>query len=111
MPSYIVKVNRNEDRYVLWSTVTDSPHFWGTEEELMAHMEYLGQVGDGINDRFLRADVFGTSSYGGDYSWDDSGFIFEQKGFLRRNKLGEFLDSWSDDAPFFNLSLLESFED
>jgi hypothetical protein len=29
MPSYIVKINPDDDLYVYWSTITDSPHICG----------------------------------------------------------------------------------
>jgi hypothetical protein len=54
MPSYIIKPKRNEDFYLRYSTIVDSPCESGTREDLIAF---------GIDPaRLDRADEFGTSA-------------------------------------------------
>lgn len=70
MSRIIVKPsNKNEDFYVEWSLITDSPIYWGTSEEL------------GLNaDRKKRADATGTSSFDGHGNWEDAIFIVSNYG-------------------------------
>lgn len=108
MPSYVVKVNREEDFYVLWSDVTESPHVWGDRAEVEEYMKTYAMAGD-LPERFDRADKRGTSAFPGFYDWEDSGFIYEQRGFLPRSSLRAFLESY--DGYEFDLTLLEPFDD
>lgn len=110
MPSFVVKLNPAEDRYVYWSTVTDSPHFWGSRVE-MAEWLAVFAPSDDDEARLLRADTFGTSSHIGDTAWDDDVLIVEQRGILRRSDLGAFLDSFDATTGGFDWTLLEPFED
>lgn len=120
MPSYLIKVNKEEDFYCVWSTVTDSPHYWGRGGEVAQRLlEYyptgcsIGTALREISERFERADEHGTSAmaYKEFYGWDDSGFIYDQLGWLPRKKLGEFLRSYDHGEDRFDLSILEPFED
>ncbi|MDR1264361.1 MAG: hypothetical protein LBK42_02040 [Propionibacteriaceae bacterium] len=77
MPSFIIKQEpSDEDFYVVWSTVTDSPHYWGTRAELTAK---LAHKPDAVkSDRFARADQTGTSVESGTppyLSWDGQDFF------------------------------------
>lgn len=120
MPSYIVKVNKEDDLYVYWSDIAEAPHCWGTREEVSKYMISIGENNiNELDSRFARADENGTSAYSwaDTYGWETSGFIYMQLGFLRRNKLGEFLASYApvngfvDRGSDFDLSLLEPFDD
>lgn len=108
MPSYIVKINKEEDFYVYWSDIVEAPHVWGTRDHVTKYMLRIGE--DASHARFDRANETGTSAMQGDYDWDDHGFIYMQQGFLRREDLAEFLGSYGRDDEF-DLSLLEPFED
>lgn len=117
MPRIVFKVTRDEDRYVEWSTIVEAPTFTGTRAEMMAHLS-PGELiyGHQPEDRLRRADETGTSAAGGFSffgAWDDSGLVVEQRGVLRRERLGEFLDlfmpgDYVDPAAY---ALLEPFED
>jgi hypothetical protein len=116
MPSYVVKVTPDQDRYVYWSTVTDSPHFWGGRAEMMDMLvhdsrekpEYALPEAE---KRLGRADATGTSAHHGDMRWDDDVLIVEQRGILRRGHLGAFLDTFNQADESFDWSMLEPFED
>lgn len=97
MPSYIVKPERDKDFYVLWSTVTDSPHAWGTRQELsedgdgfLGHRTYAAE-------RFERADEFGTSDLSiRQFGWEDAILVvmnMPKNGILKRSDLRKYLDS------------------
>lgn len=77
MPQYIVKPNRgDEDFYVYWDTVTDSPWGWGTRAEL----EEDFHLRDMTPERFTRADTTGTSSRDGFFGWDYDEFTVMNMG-------------------------------
>ncbi|MFC8436392.1 hypothetical protein [Streptomyces sp. NPDC057253] len=78
----IVKPDRDRDQYVGWSNVCEMPAgVWSRETAL----EYGFPAS-----RLDRADQTGTSSHIGDGAWDDKGFIAEQRGWLRRELLGDY---------------------
>lgn len=111
MPSYIVKVNKEDDLYVYWSDIVEAPHCWGTKAEVT---NYIKRIWDDTSfGRFERADRFGSSAYAyaDTYGWNAPGFIYKQIGWLTRDKLGEFLASYDKEENEFDLSLLEPFED
>lgn len=111
MPSYIVKINKEDDFYVYWSDIVEAPHCWGTKAEVS---DYIKRIWDDTSfGRFERADAYGSSAYSwaDTYGWDDSGFIYKQLGFLKRAKLGEFLASFNKEENEFDLALLEPFDD
>lgn len=95
MPSYLVKVDRERDAYIVWSTVVESPVELGTRAELQAENSKL------TDERFNRADASGTSARFFDWLPDDQqelgwadadGVICEQRGFLPRTRLGDVYD-------------------
>lgn len=116
MASIVVKASPDEDLYVYWSSITESPVFVGKRAEML---EYLAlherKPSDMPEVRVARADQCGTSAlyptrppYDG--AWEDSGFIVEQRGWLPRARLGEFARLYAaDDAACY--ALLEPFED
>lgn len=67
MGNLIIKVSKNEDLYVEWSTITDNWVRCGTRDEMEAY---------GISeDRLKRADTKGTSYMVGKlFSWEDEYF-------------------------------------
>lgn len=80
MPSFIVKPKRDEDFYVVYSTVVDAPTGWGARADFeSAHMLHPQ---DFAYERFLRADEHGSSCLEFDrdgyrlgwYWWDEAEF-------------------------------------
>jgi hypothetical protein len=115
MPSYIVKASPDEDFYVMWSTIVEAPTAWGTRAQLTAVTYFTPD--ELTPDRFDRADQYGTSCAapaGGKifrfYSFDDSeGMIYQQEGWLRRDRLKELCLRLEDNQSVDDL--LDPFED
>ncbi|HEY6117370.1 MAG TPA: hypothetical protein VI172_15570 [Candidatus Dormibacteraeota bacterium] len=100
----IIKAAKDRDLYVGWSGGAEAPTGAWTRAEALAY---------GFpRSRLDRADGNGSSALG-DYRpglWDDDGFIAEQRGWLRRDRLGDYAQrylSGEQDAAF---DLLEPFE-
>lgn len=114
MPSYIVKASPDEDFYVMWSEIVEAPTAAGTRAELEA-IGYFTPA-DVAPERFDRADQHGTSAAapaGGKiyrfYEWTDKGMIYQQQGWLPRERLKELCDRLAADQSVDDL--LEPFED
>jgi hypothetical protein len=92
MPTILLKADPDLDFYVGWSTVTESPHWWGSRAEVA---QYLAEDagGDAENKperRLARADRTGTSAidaFAWFGRWDDERFAYEQRGCLPRKHL------------------------
>lgn len=86
MPSFIVKPNRDEDFYVLWSTVVDAPTAYGTRDELASLLrdEAAARFAQETAERFERADEFGTSMNDPQLSRDRQWFGWHDKAFALR---------------------------
>jgi hypothetical protein len=97
VPSYIVKPKPDEDFYIYWSTVVDSPTRWGTRKELKHDLAGDSLIA-GNDQRFERADETGTSSIDGFEGWDDTEFVVREIGpqpfVLRREDFRAFCESW-----------------
>ncbi|MCI2422468.1 hypothetical protein MOQ72_34080 [Saccharopolyspora sp. K220] len=119
MGNIIIKAARDRDLYVEWF---DAPTAIGNRAEML---DYLGQkFGSSPSDppevRMQRADENGSSSkrnphapgYTGplEGSWEDTGFVVEQRGWLPRARLAEFLDAYLVD-PEKAYKLLDPFGD
>jgi hypothetical protein len=110
MGSIVVKPERYEDLYIIWSSIVEAPTYWGSRSELVREgplwlkMEY-----------FDRADACSSSSQIFPESWEeDWGLIFMQSGFIRRSRmkaLVEVMESRPDDGLDYEdprvLALLE----
>ncbi|MFC4128889.1 hypothetical protein [Nocardia rhizosphaerae] len=70
----IIKPVRDEDFYVVYSSIVDAPIGCGTRAELLATYEHAAA------DRLDRADETGTSSKLGWYGWDEQS-ITVREGF------------------------------
>lgn len=113
----VLKVNKEDDLYCVWSTIADSPVTWGTEDYIIKYLiddsrhrlnvSKLREIADGMD----RAYRTGTSARDLDGSWEDAGFIYDQGGFLRREDLGKFLLSYDYASYKHDLSILKPFED
>lgn len=98
----LVKPARDRDLYVGWSNTCEMPAGAWTRDEALAY---------GFPpSRLDRADKQGTSSQIGDGGWDDSGFVAEQRGWLRRDRLGDYALLWLDGKEDSAFDLLEPFD-
>lgn len=120
MPSYVLKVARESDQYVYWSTVVEAPTAWGTRADVLAMLRdesdpWLRHDAPHHPDqRMARADQFGTSCNDlGDglrfYDWDEDTLIYQQLGTLRRSDLWELCSRLDREESV--LDLLAPFED
>jgi hypothetical protein len=99
----IIKPDRNKDMYVGWSNVCERPAgVWSRETAL----EYGFPPS-----RLDRADQTGTSSHVGDGAWDDNGFVAEQRGWLKREFVGDYAVEYLHGDREAAYALLEPFED
>lgn len=99
----LVKAAPDRDQYVGWSNVCEMPAgVWSRESAL----EYGFPPS-----RLDRADATGSSSRIGDGAWDDKGFVAEQRGWLRRDRLGEYAVEYLHGDREAAFALLEPFED
>ncbi|MEU0220256.1 hypothetical protein ABZ281_36610 [Streptomyces sp. NPDC006265] len=98
----IVKAAPDRDLYVGWSNVCEMPAgVWSRETAI----EYGFPPS-----RLDRADETGTSSHIGDGAWDDKGFVAEQRGWLRRDRLGDYAVEYLHGDRQAAYGLLEPFE-
>jgi hypothetical protein len=119
MPEFVMKVDRDRDLYVLWSTVVEAPIFAGDREAMLARLAedapYEPVAEFRPKGRLARADECGTSAmYGSppyDGAFDDTGLIVEQRGWLPRADLGRFVDALLADDPDAAYAALQPFED
>jgi hypothetical protein len=98
----IVKAAPDRDQYVGWSNVCEMPAgVWSRETAL----EYGFPPS-----RLDRADATGSSSHIGDGAWDDNGFVAEQRGWLRRELLGDYAVEYLHGDREAAYALLEPFD-
>jgi hypothetical protein len=80
----LVKADRDQDLYLIWSSIVDAPIWIGTRAELLKqlwtdfhrkHPNCDPKPGTGPDVRLARADEFGTSDLDGDYGWEQESFI------------------------------------
>jgi hypothetical protein len=96
MPSYIVRVDREEPPvYVMWSEIVDDITAAGTREEIKANRWFKPE--DVADERFDRADATGTSDMYPDETlrtgtWADSGFVCQQM-WLPRHMLRSYAEA------------------
>ena len=93
MPSVVIKPFRDRDEYVVWSTVTESPHGYGNRAEIVDLLRSGIRCNDVVDPEEVarNATHWGSSARGGwtEGHWDDDGFIFKQIGWLPRAHLFE----------------------
>jgi hypothetical protein len=99
----LVKAAPDKDLYVGWSNTCDMPAgVWSRETAV----EYGFPPS-----RLDRADETGSSSRIGDGAWDDKGFVAEQRGWLRRDRLGDYAVEYLHGDRVAAYALLEPFDD
>lgn len=103
LPRLLIKTAKDLDQYVGWSTIAEMPDgIWSRESALE----------DGIPRTWLdRADETGTSALYPEGTWDDSGFIAEQRGWLPRARLGDFAIEWHYGDQVAAYAMLEPLDD
>lgn len=99
----IIKAAPDRDLYVGWSNNVEAPTGIWTRAEAIAY---------GFPpSRLDRADKNGSSATGyNDGHWDDEGFIAEQRGWLRRDRLGDYAQAYAREDYNAAWDLLEPFE-
>jgi hypothetical protein len=99
----IIKPHRDKDMYVGWSNVCEMPvGVWSRETALAYGFP---------SSRLDRADKNGSSDLScSDGHWDDKGFIAEQLGWLRRDRLGDYAVEYLHGDRQAAYALLEPFE-
>lgn len=99
----LVKAAPDRDLYIGWSNVVEAPTGIWTRAEAEAY---------GFPpSRLDRADRTGTSSMvPGSGQWDDIGFIAEQRGWLRRDRIADYAQALLADNENAAWDLLEPFE-
>jgi len=99
----LVKAAPDKDLYVQWSTVCDMPGGVFSRESALAY---------GFPpSRLDHADKHGSSSRLGDGAWDDKGWVAEQRGWLRRDRIGEYAVEYLHGDREAAYALLEPFDD
>jgi len=99
----LVKADPDRDQYVGWSNTCDMPAgVWSRETAL----EYGFPPS-----RLDRADATGSSSRIGDGAWDDKGWVAEQRGWLRRDRIGDYAVEYLHGDREAAYRLLEPFDD
>jgi hypothetical protein len=101
MPQYLLRLDREHDAYVMFSTVVD-----GVVTEIMSReqawrhlLARRGGPEELIESAVVRADLSGTSAKDGEYGWDDGPVLFLDGGACNktvpRDELYEYLTGGS----------------
>lgn len=99
----IVKAAPDRDLYIGWSNSCEMPAGTWTRTEALAYGFPRA--------RLDRADQNGSSDLScGDGHWNDSGFVAEQRGWLKRDRLADYAELWLNDRQSEAFDLLEPFE-
>lgn len=89
MPRCVLKLDREHDAYVLFSSVVDGVvSEVMNREQMFAHLkrEDRAMPDELVEVRLVRADLTGTSSKDGDYGWDD-GYVLILDGGAREDRV------------------------
>jgi hypothetical protein len=114
----VFKAAPDVDLYMEWSSFVEAPIFIGTRAEMLEYLtsaspddyrrtpeerlQWADKIGTTIEHRFKKYPIEG--------SWEDSGLIVEQKGWLPRERFEEFMRRYVSD-PESIYELLDPFED
>lgn len=98
----LVKAAPDKDLYVQWSTVCDMPGGVFSRETALEYGFPRSKVD--------HADEHGSSSRLGDGAWDDKGWVAEQRGWLRRDRIGDYAVEYLNGDREAAYRLLEPFE-
>jgi hypothetical protein len=112
----IICTEPGKDEFVYWSTIADGPMGFGTREELQRQIRRLkgSSGGEADDERFDRAAELGSSMKAeAEYCeghWDDSGFVYNQQGWLPRDRMGAFMRLYNEDRLDEAIALLDSLD-
>lgn len=103
------------DQYVVWSSVSDSPHAWGSYDEILEYLVKTDREKDEYSrpvaiQRLERAKAKGTSALYYLLDRENGTIQYGQEGYFLYRDLSKFLAPW-DATKDFDLSLLTPFED
>lgn len=98
----LVKAAPDKDLYVQWSTVCDMPGGVFSRETALEYGFPRSKVD--------HADEHGSSSRLGDGAWDDEGWVAEQRGWLHRDRIGDYAVEYLNGDRQAAYALLEPFE-
>jgi hypothetical protein len=98
----LVKAAPDKDLYVQWSTVCDMPGGVFSRETALEYGFPRSKVD--------HADEHGSSSRLGDGAWDDKGWVAEQRGWLKRDRIGDYAVEYLTGDQQAAFDLLEPFE-
>lgn len=98
----LVKAAPGEGLYVQWSTACDMPGGVFSRETALEYGFPPSKVD--------HADEHGSSSRRGDGHWDDKGWVAEQRGWLKRDRIGEYAVKYLNGDEQAAFDLLEPFE-
>jgi len=73
MPSYLLKLDKEHEAFVMFSTVVDGvvSHVMDREQAFKELLRRRGGPEEMIEAALVRAEISGSSSQLGDYAWDD----------------------------------------
>ena len=99
----LVKAAPDKDLYVHWSTVCDMPGGVFSRETALEYGFPRSKVD--------HADEHGSSSRLGDGAWNDKGWVAEQRGWLRRDLIGDYAVEYLHGDREAAYALLEPYDD
>lgn len=101
----ILKVNRDEDYYVVWSSVVDYWIFAGTRKHIVEYWkeEYGRQGMEGLERMMERADEWGSSAMRQFGHWEDELLWLGPRGQVRRSDLEAFVEAYDNDHALRSL--------
>lgn len=118
----LVKPSPDADMYVIWSTVTDCPIFYGDRAETFQELGGYIPPGrpcdtcghwvserDTPSSRLRAADAHGSDTR--HYGWDKTEFFYRQAGMLARADLTKAVDLLAAGRDELVLDLLTPYED
>lgn len=93
MGDTLIKPNRDEDFYILWSLTVDAPISWGSRADLEALPPKYFPRNNRVA-RFNRADEYSASLRGPEIpSWDvDTEYTYHLLHTIKRSRLKELID-------------------
>jgi hypothetical protein len=97
MPRYLLKLDREHEAFVLFSTVVDGvvTRVMNRDEAFEALLKERGGPEEMIEAAVVRAELSGSSSHHGDYAWDDGPVMILDGGdkdiMVPRNELYDYV--------------------
>jgi len=110
MGQFLLKPEKDEDFYILWSTVVDMPLAWGPKADFQENKPFEGDYPDS---RFDRADKYTSSAlfYKGSWEAEDDRFNYGMYGWLQRWELKLLTDKLEELSSSEEQDIVEVPED